>query len=177
MKRRLRCTLLALGLIGSLTACSSGNTGGQGQQNPPSSSSSQGSLAEDTGNYTFSVNGVSVSIGQDMEEVRSGLGKEQSYFEAASCAFEGLDKTYTYSGFTITTRPEGEKDFVNSILLTDDSVTTERGIYIGSTREDVISAYGEGGETDTVIRYSKDNTTLNFILKDNKVISIEYLPT
>ena len=65
-------------------------------------------------------NGCAVAIDADMAQLLQELGDPQSYFEAASCAFEGLDKTYTYSGFTITTRPE-DADLVTSILLTDDS--------------------------------------------------------
>lgn len=111
-----------------------------------------------------------------MTEVLDALGEANSYFEAASCAFEGLDKTYTYSGFVITTRPDGDEDYVNSILLTDDSVTTAEGIYIGSTQTDVLAAYGQANVENDVIQYTLDNTTLNFILKDGAVISIEYIP-
>lgn len=120
--------------------------------------------------------GFAVSIDQDMADVLSALGKEQSYFEAASCAFEGLDKTYTYPGFQIITRPEGDKDYVNSILLTDDSVTTPEGLYIGSSKEEVMAVYGEGENSGSAIMYTKDNVTLSFILENDAVISIEYLP-
>ena len=117
-----------------------------------------------------------MSINDDMSEVLTSLGEPQSYFEAESCAFEGLDKTYTYSGFVITTRPEGEKDFVNSILLTDDRVTTPEGIYIGATGDDVTAAYGDStAGFDTLLTYTKNGTTLNFVLSEDKVISIEYL--
>ena len=108
--------------------------------------------------------------------VLAALGEPQSYFEAESCAFEGLDKTYTYSGFVITTRPEGEKDYVNSILLTDDSVTTPEGIFIGSSGDDVIAAYGQSpAGFATLLTYTKNGTVLNFVLSEDKVISIEYL--
>ena len=111
-----------------------------------------------------------------MSEALTALGEPLSYFEAASCAFEGLDKTYTYAGFTVMTRPDGNKDYINAIFLTDDSLTTAKGIYIGSSADDVIAAYGETSKTDTLISYTDGNTTLNFILKESKVISIEYVP-
>ncbi len=110
-----------------------------------------------------------------MKEVLEDLGKEQSYFEAPSCAFEGLDKTYTYSGFVITTRPDGEEDYVSSIRLTDDSVTTPEGIYVGSSEADVVAAYGEGTRDEAELRYTRDSTALSFILEGDKVVSIEYL--
>ena len=129
--------------------------------------------------YTFAVqskNSFEIKIDQDMSEVLAALGEPLSYFEAASCAFEGLDKTYTYAGFTVMTRPDGDKDYVNAIFLTDDSLTTAKGIYIGATADEVIDKYGETTKTDTLISYTDGNTALNFIIKDSKVISIEYIP-
>lgn len=120
--------------------------------------------------------GEQVALNENMEEVLSRLGDAQTYFESASCAFEGLDKQYGYSGFEITTRPEDTGDYVNSILLTDDSAATPEGVYIGCTPEQVTAAYGAGEETPGGVRYTRGDTTLSFILEDGKVVSIEYLP-
>ena len=112
-----------------------------------------------------------------MKEVLEALGEPLSYFEAASCAFDGLDKTYTYAGFQILTRPDGDKDYINSIILTDDSVTTPEGVYIGVTEADVTAKYGTPAQkTDTLLSYTDGGTALNFILKNGTVISIEYIP-
>ena len=124
----------------------------------------------------FEIQDTSISIDQNISEVLDAIGEANSYFEAASCAFEGLDKTYTYSGFVITTRPEGDEDLVNSILLTDDSVTTAEGIYIGSPQADVLATYGDSSTENNVIQYTLGNTTLNFILEESVVLSIEYIP-
>ena len=181
MKKTVFCTLTALSLALSLTAC-----GGQTTQTPPPADPTPSGSSPEVqpptyDSYVFQVasaDNYAVSIDQDMSEVLSALGQAQSYFEAASCAFEGLDKTYTYSGFIITTRPDGDKDYVNSILLTDDSVTTPEGIYIGSSDADVRAAYGEdAGTLSGALCYTKGGTDLNFILEDGKVISIEYLAT
>lgn len=178
MKRNLLCLLLALCLAVLTTACG----GGSGSQNTPNGQSQDASAqsggAEEDGGYVFlaGAEGYAVSVNADMSQVLAALGEPQSYFEAASCAFEGLDKTYTYSGFVITTRPEKDRDLINSILLTDDSVTTPEGIYIGSTAEDVVAAYGEGSRTETSLSYTEGAYALSFILENDAVISIEYLP-
>ena len=128
--------------------------------------------------YVFTVEsakGFEVFIDQDMADVLVALGDPQSYFEAASCAFEGLDKTYTYAGFEITTRPDKEKDYVNSIVLTDDSVTTTEGLYIGCTPDDIKKVYGDGSEFAGGVGYFSGGTILDFIIEDGKVVSIEYL--
>lgn len=163
--------LLSLCLVFSFAACSSPTS------DPTTTTASNNT--QDNSIYVFTVataNNFTVSIDQNLADVLAALGEPLSYFEAASCAFDGLDKTYTYAGFVITTRPDGNKDYVNSILLTDDSVTTPQGTYIGATAEEVISTYGDGTQSSTLISYTNGNTTLNFILRDNLVISIEYLP-
>lgn len=177
MKRKLFCAALALVLAFSLAAC--GGEKGQGEQNPGDSGTQSQQPSEAVGgsdSYVFQNGEATVAIDQDMAEVLSALGEPKSYFEAESCAFEGLDKTYTYSGFVITTRPDGDKDYVNAIALTDDSVTTPEGIYIGSSADDVAAAYGQcDTQSDTLMGYVKGGSVLNFILDGDKVISIEYL--
>ena len=126
--------------------------------------------------YVFQSGEAAVTAGDDMAQVLPALGEPKSYFEAPSCAFDGLDKTYTYPGFVITTQPEGEKDLVNAVVLTDDSVTTPEGIYIGSSPEDVRGAYGTPAEEgETALIYTRGGVKLTFILENGKVCSIEYL--
>ena len=181
MKKRLIYILLALNLAMALAACGAGSEDPNGQSTKEQALPSQSSPGSQTvtDSYAFAVgkaNGYIVSIDDNMADVLAALGEPLSYFEATSCAFEGLDKTYTYSGFVITTRPDGDQDYVNSILLTDDSVVTPEGVYIGCSADDVTAAYGEGSRTENVISYSKGNSAMNFVLEGDKVISIEYLP-
>lgn len=174
MKQKFAALALALGLTLSLAACGGGNAPAGGESPAPQNSAAP----QAAGAYVFTAgDGVTVSVDEDMAQVLTDLGEAQSYFEAESCAFEGLDKTYTYPGFVITTRPDGENDYVNSIRLTDDSVSTVEGVYIGSSEADVKAAYGEDGGADQgMLSYTAGGVSLNFILEDGAVISIEYLP-
>ena len=174
MKQKFAALALALGLTLSLAACGGGNAPAGGESPAPQNSAAP----QAAGAYVFTTgDGVTVSVDEDMAQVLTDLGEAQSYFEAESCAFEGLDKTYTYPGFVITTRPDGENDYVNSIRLTDDSVSTVEGVYIGSSEADVKAAYGEDGGADQgILSYTAGGVSLNFILEDGAVISIEYLP-
>jgi len=167
----------------SLTACGGSSSSGQQPQSstpaaPAASSTPASSSVEQPTVYTFlTAEGESVSVNALMSEVLERIGQPQSYFEAESCAFNGLDKTYTYPGFVITTRPDGELDFINSILLTDDSVTTAEGAYIGMAKADVVGIYGpHGSELGSLLAYTLGDCTLNFIIDNDAVISIEYLP-
>ena len=173
--KKLSFALMALCLTALLVAC-----GGAPSDPTPDASGSpaapEASAPTAAKTYVFEVSGTQIAIDQNMAEVLAVLGEPAAYFETASCAFAGLDKMYTYSGFTITTRPEEEEDFVTSILLTDDSVTTPEGVYIGSTVADVMAAYGEAEAANGVIKYTLGGTVINFVLSGESVISIEYLP-
>lgn len=125
--------------------------------------------------YSFEVNGVTVPVNVDFAPVYEKLGKEAQYFEAASCAFQGLDKMYTYDGFEISTYPNGNQDYISTVYFLDDSVTTKEGIYLGSDLSDVIAAYGESfTEESGEYTYTLGQTKLAFIIEDDSVASITY---
>ena len=90
--------------------------------------------AEEGKTYTFTSGTTKIAINDDAAPILAALGEWRDYDESPSCAFEGLDKVYTYAGFEIQTYPTGEKDFVYLIELYDDTVATEKGIRIGDTK-------------------------------------------
>jgi len=129
--------------------------------------------------YIFQAQGVSgmvsISVDMDAEPVIQSLGEADSYFEAPSCAFQGIDKMYTYSHFEIDTYPDGDTDKISMILFLDDLVSTAEGVCIGMTKEDMEKAYGTDYEVSNgFYRYTKDNMKLSFIIEDGEIRSIEY---
>lgn len=179
MKKLISC-VLALGLALALTACGGGSDAADSAPADTGAADAAADSAADTADaapegFSFTHNGKTVTLGENMSDALVDLGEADSYFEAASCAFEGLDKTYTYAGFIITTYPDGDQDFINSIQLTDDSAATQEGLYIGCTEDQVRETYGEpASEMASGLSYSSGGTDLSFVLEDGKVISIEY---
>ena len=105
--------------------------------------------------YVLTYQGCALPANADFAPLLAYLGEPASYFEAESCAFEGLDKTYTYDAVEIVTYPEG--------------------VTIGSTPEDVTAAYGE--EYDTIgqqYAYEDGDCLLSVLFQDGKAISVEY---
>ncbi len=103
------------------------------------------------------------------------IGEADSYFEAASCAFEGLDKTYTYSDVEIITYPDEDVDYISSIRLLSSAAATPEGITIGSSRADVIAAYGEDfEESGEQYTYEDGDAQLFILFENDAVISVEY---
>ncbi len=126
--------------------------------------------------FTFVVKGVTFGMNENVAPVLEALGDYENYSETTSCAFKGLDKIYSYGGFDLYTYPQGDQDFVNSVYIVDDSVSTPEGIRIGSSQEEMLAAYGEDYEEEYgVYTYTKDKSTLSFIVTDGVVESIEYV--
>lgn len=126
--------------------------------------------------YVFTYNGTSIQVDADAAPIVSALGDPVSYFDAASCAFEGLDKFYSYNGFELNTYPSGDKDYISAIVFRDDSVSTDEGVCIGDSADKVKEVYGEGTEESGMLVYEKDGMKLCFVVKDT-VVSIEYRST
>ena len=125
--------------------------------------------------YVFQAGGAVIGMNEDSEAILAALGAWSGYFEAESCAFQGLDKTYTYPGFELYTYPKGDRDMVNSITILDDSVSTPEGIKIGSAEADITAAYGDGYVLENgVYQYTKDKSILSIFTTGGVVDGIEY---
>jgi len=134
--------------------------------------------AKEPKGYVFEYN--SVKIGMDMEAtpIIEALGEPVSYFEAPSCAFEGLDKTYSYGSFEIDTYEQNGKDYISCIFFCDDLIETPEGVALFETKADMVSAYGETyAEEYGMFVYEKDGMKLKFILEGDEITSIEYAST
>mgnify|MGYP002512597857 FL=1 len=160
-------------VVNVTTGGSQSGESGEGQESQQADSSPE----EIFKGYVFKVGDVTVEVDGDAAPVIEALGEPASYFEAASCAFEGLDKIYTYNGYEIDTYPAQERDLVSAVILKDDSVSTAEGICIGDSLEKLLEAYGEGAQENGMLVYSRDGMKLCFILQEDSVVSIEYRST
>ena len=164
MKKKM-AALLALVMVLSLVLCSCG--GGGGSNN---GGNNTGSL-----DYYFEVKGVKVEMKADAEAVLKALGSYKSSYEAPSCAFDGMDKIYSYGAYDILTYTADGKDFISGVVLRDDTVETPEGIAIGSKAEDVKKAYGDFEKDATSATYTSENCKLLIIFENGVVTSIQYI--
>ena len=132
----------------------------------------------ETKNYVFSANGVEIKVGGDANAVVSALGEAQNLVETPSCGGGAEpDREYTYAGFKFNTVNENGKNVIVKIVLTDDSVSTPEGISIGSTRDEVVAAYGDSfteNATGTLI-YTDGATKLMIGFADGSVSAVHYV--
>ena len=91
----------------------------------------------------FGVNGQTFALDSDASKLVEALGEDYSFSEAVSCAYVGMDKVYAYDGISVFTYPLDDIDRIDEIYITSDAYSTEKGITVGSTLEDIQKAYGK----------------------------------
>ncbi len=128
--------------------------------------------------YYFDYNGTPVYLGDLMENVLAILGPELNFYEAPSCAYDGMAKMYVYGGFELATYiiNEGDADRLYSLTFLDDSVATAEGAYIGQSYDDMVALYSDGYEEipGGAYLYNKDGTVLSFTVPDGEITVIQY---
>ena len=125
--------------------------------------------------YVFETIGTTIKLNEETSSILNGLGKEIEYYEAKSCAFDGMDKTYTYAGFQLLTYPKDDKDYVSSVVLKDYTVSTKEGVFIGDAKSKVEETYGtDYTDKNGAYVYTKGKSTLEFIFDGDSVSSITY---
>ena len=166
--KKFAAIVLALSLMLALCAC-----GGSGT--PPTTEPNKEVSTTPTG-YLFTYNNYQFGVDMAAEAVIEALGTPKDQYTSESCAFGGEDTVYYYSSIQISTNNEDGYERIYSIYLEDDLVSTEKGICVGSTADDVKAAYGEPGDksSDACLVYEKDSMTLNFNLTDGVVTTILY---
>ncbi len=129
-------------------------------------------------NYVFNSNGVEIKVGGDANATVSALGEAQNVLETPSCGGGAEpDREYFYAGFKFNTVNENGKNVIVKIILNDDSVSTPEGISIGSSRDEVVAAYGENfteNAAGTLI-YTDGETKLMIGFTDGAVSAIHYV--
>ncbi len=161
--------IFAILLIGTVffTAC--------GKKND-SSDATTTDAGNETAECSYTINNVNIVPGTDFADTLKALGEPLDYSEAASCYFDGMDKSYVYEGYTILTYPSGDRDFIQDINITSDSLKTDKGITVGSTLEDMTSAYGEDYKNigSTYKYYFDDKTYVYFFFQNDAVKNFGY---
>ncbi len=156
------------------------NNNGNSQQSskntpkPTDPPKQEGSFA--ASDAVFVYNDRQVALNSDMDTVLASLGEANSMTTAPSCIGVGEDKTYHYDGFTVTTYPRGDKDYVMEIKVLDAAIATAKGIRLGSTMDDMTAAYGSGYRTFGYIcaYQTNDNKSLQFFVEDGVITEISY---
>ena len=162
MKTTLRILALTLVLV-ALTLCfaACGDKGGS-----------------DTKLVFVTSNNVTLAVGAPADKAVTTLGDWISMNSSDSCGgFQGKDYLYTYHGFRMSTTPAKDGQIICKIELTDDSVKTPQGLYIGMSRADAEAAM-KGFTAEAVgdnLVYTSGSTKLQVVFRDGSVTGIIYV--
>jgi hypothetical protein len=154
--KRIITVLLLLTLALSVCACNGG--------------------ADSKKDYEFKAAGVTLKIG-DAASVIDALGSPIAKDESESCGgIPGVDVVYLFVGFKVYTTPAKSGNVINKIEVTDDSVKTPEGVFVGMEKKLVTSAMGAPTtESATSLVYEGEAMKLTFILRDSIVTNIQYV--
>jgi len=126
--------------------------------------------------FTLTFRDVQLTMHGNMLPILEVLGEPDFYFEAESCAFQGLDKTFTYGGIEIHTYESHGKDYISSILFLDDTLETNEGVVLFGSLDDIVKVYGETYTEDfSLYTFEGINSKINFLIENDEITSIEYV--
>lgn len=162
MKTTLRILTLALAVL-TLTVCFAA-CGGKG--------------GSDSDLVFVTPNDVTLAIGGPADKAVTTLGDWISMNSSDSCGgFSGKDYVYTYHGFRMSTTPAKDGQIICKVELTDDSVKTPEGLYIGMSHADAEAAM-KGFTSESVgdnLVYTSGETKLQVVFRDGAVTGIVYV--
>ena len=169
--RILTLLLAILVLSCCFAACKDANSSGDKDLNPSNSKLVFKTKTADNADIT-------IAVGADADVVVTSLGNSSSVNSSESCGgFEGKDYVYTYKGFRLSTTPAKNGQIVCKLELTDDSVKTPEGLYIGMSRSDAETAM-KSFKAEAVgdnLTYSSEGVKLQVIFRDGAVTGIIYV--
>lgn len=124
--------------------------------------------------FSLEIGSKTINLGSEYQ--KEIFGSELEYSEIASCAFEGLDKTYRFQNYEVTTYPIDGVDKIASIYFLDDTISTKEGIKITDSYEKMVEIYGNNYQKEGIqYTYTLGKTSLIFLIENGFITSIEYL--
>lgn len=123
----------------------------------------------------FTYEQIRIEMNAEAQPILDALGEPVSYTEQPSCAFEGMDKTYCFGGFYLSTYPLDGVDYVYSLWFADDTVSTQEGLRIGDSAgrvEELYEAADYNGSNAYLL--SAEEAEMMILIDNDRVSSIVY---
>ena len=147
---------------------------------PAEASIDMSSLTDDE----FVYNGHAISILNTMDSLFEAMGKPETETHEAGINVYSYNKYSVY----INSMDENGADCPYSIIISDKNAMTARGIKVGSSKEDIINAYGEPTEAyeyedqshsspvnSMIYKFDNDKYQIGFSVVEGKVEQFNFL--
>lgn len=171
MMKKIIAVIFCIIMLAGFAGCgedkvSDSGNGGGGDKNSSSSGTS----------YYMTYKGVNIKMNAKASTVIPNINETYTRDESASCAGQGKDVVYTYSAIEIVTYLEGDSENIVKVKLLDDSVMTPKNVGVGSSKDDIVKAYGNKyTESNGHLVYSDSNAELKFFMGSNGCTGVEFL--
>lgn len=125
---------------------------------------------------TLSIKYKNVELVPGTEFSENKINEEANLSEIQSCAFDGVDKVYTYENLEITVASVNGKDTVYSVYFDNDEIETAEGLKVTDTKDKMIEKYGTEYKEELGRKYIyvNGNVELSFIIENDIITAIEY---
>ena len=129
---------------------------------------------DDEAVYSLKYNGMTMTPGELFST--DIFGDYLDYTELTTCAFEDMDRVYTYEHYEISTYTLNKEERILSVLFIDQEIATPEGVRQGDSIDSMLNAYGNDYQQfDNLYEYSRGKTLLDFIVENDVIVSIEYV--
>ncbi len=177
-KKGLVVLATAMVMAFGLAACGGSDSGkDNGGETTAAASEDAGASAADVSEYSFKSGSTEIKLGVPAADIVAALGEPQDKYEAESCAFQGMDRTYTYPGYTLDTYEENGVETTLYVTFKDDTVSTNEGLSIGDDVAKAKELYGEGEDNGNSIVFTKGDTNITAFYEDGTIKEIQYTYT
>jgi hypothetical protein len=180
--KKIICILIGLILIISFAGCGGSNgamvvdPNAQGGSKTQGSQENPGEAAAAGQDLYFESGGVKIRPYDLIDDVVKSIGQPNDTFEAPSCAYQGMDVFYYYSGFQLTVNDLDGANHVTVVMMVDDTVSIPQGVKVGQTEEKMQELMGDSLKAEgTLYRMESGTTTLQIQIKEGSVASIMYI--
>ncbi len=127
------------------------------------------------GKLGFAANGKTFGIYDKVDDVLAAIGDPSGTFDAESCAYQGKDYFYYFSGFELTTNDFDGIQRITLISIIDDTVAIPQGVKIGMSLDEALALMPNDYTQSTGIYSFTDGSCLLRLRSEEGVITgIEY---
>lgn len=122
----------------------------------------------------FFFEDIRIPMAAEAAPILAELGRAKSCSETPSCLFDGVDRTYCYGSFYLTTSATAQGEQVTGLWFADDTVETPEGISIGDDAAEILDAYGAQRD-GAAYTLDQGNTRLQILTEEGVVTGVQYL--
>ena len=136
-------------------------------------------VAGNAASADFSYKGTVFATGTEVDLSKFVENSDYTLIESENCASAdgelGWEITFNGGSVLVEATPVDGKYIIKSITVSDDTVPTPEGIYVGYTVDQVKATYGEpGADTGEALIYNLNGHILQFEYKNDTVSKILY---